>query len=222
MKNKLLFYLGELLIVIIGVSVAFWLSQIGAEKKEDQIRHKYFSELHGDIAYDLKNLEFYIRVNSEKIEEIMHVVSFYENVELNKDSIIMNIFEIGQYSFFNPRDFTYQSIIASGDFKLIDNPEIKKNLIRLYSEYRTIEKVQNNYLDALDNNFFPYLVENFDYLSGTPTVPDLHKSLMIKNHFLYAINDVSTHIHYYKKAQKIALNLDSLITTELELFELEK
>ena len=219
MKGKLLFYAGELLIVIIGVSIAFWLNQVGEERKEAAIRNTYFKELHDDISYDILFLEQCIKLNEAKIQETMNVVAFYEDAELNKDSIVSRIFDIGEYHFFKPRDFTYQSIITSGDFKLINDPHIKKELIRLHSHYRLIEEAQNNYLDALDNNFFPFLVERIDYLTGEPLVDNLHKSIMIKNHFLYTVNDVAGHIRYYNRAIKSAENLDSLITIQVENYE---
>lgn len=215
MKASIAKYIVELLIVIFGVSIAFWLNEMSSEKKERKVRDVYLKEIKDDIQSDIKSLDYSIDENTIKIERASKIVPYFSDPDAYQQEIIEGSFDIGNLSFFTPQDFTYQSMIASGDFKLINHIGIKRHLIVLHTLYDGIEELEKNYIQALDDNYFPFLVENFDYTTFQPANPNFHKSLRLRNFFMYSINDRSSHINAYKNARKIAIKLDSVILVEI-------
>ncbi len=209
-------YLIELFIVIFGVSIAFWLSQISQDRREEVVRKNYLEDIRLDLQNDIKLLDRVIIFNTKKQEETYEAVSLFPDADNNKDAILEQAQELGNYNFFNPKDFTYQSMIASGDFKLIADAEIKRDLIRLHSTYKGIDNIQINFIQALDDSYFPYVISNWDYTTLQPTDPDFHRSLIVKNFFMYTVNELGTHVAYYKYAKKSASKLDSLIQVKLQ------
>lgn len=213
-------YFTELLIVIIGVTVAFYISTLSEKEKEKEIRKNYFTELIEDIEADQKELEFVIKKNSEKQDHLVNSLKFYENPILFKDSIMEAAFLVGNYTFFEPDNITYQSIVASGDFKIIHNKEIKKGLVQLYSTYSNIQKIQDGFLNALDENYFPLLVKNVDYSTGELQNPSFVTNIQVKNYIMYTINDLGTHLQWYAIAKQRSESIKSAL--QMALKELDK
>ena len=124
------------------------------------------------------------------------------------------LFNVFGPSEFNPKDITYQTMITSGDFRLIQEQKIKSGIVRLYKLYDEIESMQTNFMKALDQNYFPFLVEKIDYINQESLDPDFHKYPKVKNFIAYTYNDVGRHIKYYEAAGKLATNIKALIDEE--------
>lgn len=214
-KSNLGKYFMELLIVVLGVSVAFWINTVAETNKEEKVKQTYYNELIADLGHDIKSLEFTIKENTQKQENLSNRIKLYDSPNENKDQIAQTAFMVGNYIFFESEDLTYQSILASGDLKLFKNREVKKGLVSLYSEYKHIEKLQNGFLDALDQNYFPYLVKNIDYSTGKPINSNFHKSTEVKNYIIYTINEIDIHLKRYEFALLKAKKVQSILKSEL-------
>lgn len=215
MKNKsFLRYIIELFIVIVGVTIAFWLNTRAETSKENQTLENYYAELQADLTSDQRSLQFNIEKNEEKRRRMGHALGFYSHEIPNRDSIFLYSTEIGSYHFFEPTDITYRTMINSGDLKLINDFDVKKKLTRLYDRYSQIENLQENHLQAMDQNFFPKFVYMVDYATGEVLIP-IEKEILVKNYFAFSANELGAHIAYYKSALKINQQLDSLIQQKL-------
>lgn len=213
MKHKsFLRYLIELVIVITGVTIAFWLNTRAEEMKEQKILSNYYLELQSDLQMDRKALERCVNDNQNKRSLMIKAMAMYLNGEPQRDSVFYYSRFVGNYYFFDPRDITYRSMISSGDLKLISDMELKRRLISLYDTYQLIEELEDNYLEALDENYFPKYVELVDYVEGEVIAP-IEEDMMIKNYFAYSANDLGSHISLYKLALRKNQLLDSLIAT---------
>ncbi|WP_421763964.1 DUF6090 family protein [Ekhidna sp.] len=213
-KKSVLRYLIELVIVIVGVTIAFWLNTRAESIKENQTLKNYYTELLSDLKQDSVLLANSIKLNERKVNLMVRAMGLYGQVPVNRDSIFIYSQQVGNYYFFEPNDITYQSMINSGDFKLISNLELKRQLVSLYHRYETIEEFQDNHLQALDDNYFPHYVQLVDYITYQPIKP-LEKDILIKNYFAYSANDVNGHVNFYRSALRKVIKLDSLISEEL-------
>lgn len=85
---------------------------------------------------------------------------------------------------------------------MIRSKEVKKELVRLQRQYEYIEWVQNNFIKALDENFFPMMLDKVDMLTGTINDPSYLYSTINRNYIGFAISDTRSHINEYKRASK--------------------
>lgn len=207
-------YIIELIIVIAGVTIAFWLNTRAESAKEHRTLTNYYTEIRADLSEDRKLLERIIRLNESKMKDMIAGIGQYRKGTLNRDSIFFYSQKIGAYNFFDPKDITYRSMINSGDFKLIENLVVKRKLIGLYNLYQGIEELEKNHLQALDQNFFPKYVYMVDYISGELLAP-IEKDILVKNYFAFTANELSVHSSHYMAALKRNKELDSLIANEL-------
>lgn len=156
--------LGEVLIVIIGISIAFSLNKCSENRKDQELQDTYLQNLKSDIVADRDNLK----------ENVLQLEKFQQNAReitphLNTDSkekmkILMKIFEVSNTVEFFPQDFTFQTLINSGDFKLIGDFELKAMIQKYYSfdipqilrDYQRQEIIHKEYLGK-------YYIYNADF-----------------------------------------------------------
>ena len=131
------------------------------------------------------------------------------------DTVLVHILEIGNYDFFNPDNFTLTSLLQSGDFKLIESDQTKRELLRLLKLYAVIDNMQNNFLQALDDNYFPILLSKVDMIELKAIDPTYFYSVEIKNYCAYTLGETSRHIQNYKYAQGQVAKVMALIEKDL-------
>jgi hypothetical protein len=207
-------YLIELLIVVIGISIAFWLNNMGVESKNKKEKIAYLIDIRSDLRTDSLRLYRNVKNNEAKSIKLSHALQLIKNTA-PVDSVLINIIEIGNYDFFSPDNFTLTSLIQSGDLKLIDSEEIKKELLRLLKIYESINIMQQNFLQALDDNYFPMLLTNLDMVEFKATDPNFFYSVEIKNYCAFTLDETSQHIRTYKYAQNQVEKLSKAIDLEL-------
>ncbi|MFY0686684.1 MAG: hypothetical protein JXQ90_05945 [Cyclobacteriaceae bacterium] len=212
------YHLIELVIVIIGISIAFWLNNLAGAEKEKQLEKQYLSDIRSELIKDTTQLAYNIRFNEIKVQDLKITLGIMLNDESYRytDSLSRLVPRIGNYDFFSSESFTLTSILQSGDIKIIRSVEIKKELQRLLRIYGLIDQSQKNLLKALDENYFPLLLSEVDMLTQKPVREDFYYSLPIRNYCVYTINDTNNHINEYKLGVRQIQKLLSLIDEELD------
>jgi hypothetical protein len=207
-------YLIELLIVIIGISIAFWLNNMAQNRKDQKEKTTYLTDIRNDLKTDSLRLSRNIKNNEAKIKKLQNGLALIEQ-KAPVDQVLSDVIEIGNYDFFNPDNFTLTSLLQSGDFKLIDSEEIKKELLRLLKIYESIDLMQNNFLQALDQNYFPMLLSKVDMIKFQAIDPAFFYEIEIKNYCAYTLNETDQHIRTYKYALGQVDKVTKLIDSEL-------
>lgn len=194
----------EFVIVILGITIAFWLSNLGEQKKERRLEAVYLADIRTDLSEDQKALSYSLRENKVKLDKLLDGVSYYQSngPKIRLDSLAGYSQLIGNYFHFTPNDYTYISLQQSGDFKIIEDNSLKKALVGLYQHYKLIEAEQKNLLEALDQNYFPTLMSKYDMLSGELEDQDYFESAAFKNTLVFTLNETRTLIRLYEIALK--------------------
>jgi hypothetical protein len=139
MKINWRYTLGELLIVTTGILIAFALNNWAAQRNDKKLEHQYLSSLRADLQADLqvlKNNQQLVQSNHEKARSIIR--HFFAELP-GRDSIPMKVFsELKGMPSFIPHDATFQTLKNTGDFKLIQDFELKNSLVEHYSRYNEI------------------------------------------------------------------------------------
>ena len=202
-------YLLELIIVISGVTVAFWLSNISESKKENKLERIVLNDLRADLLKDSASLVRCINFNKTKVETLKSYINLI-NSDSDKsqiDSAMQIIGVIGNYDFFFSKSFTLSSLLQSGDIKLIRSRSIKKDLLELRQTYDQVEWLQNNFLQALDQNFFPTMYDKIDMINNKALDPEFIYSVQILNFALFAANDTNQAVANYEYTLRLVNNL---------------
>ena len=204
MKSNWKEYLIELIIVIIGITVAFSLNNMAEESKENKLEAKFINDIKADLIRDSTNLHVSYEFSKSKkvaVEGIIQLLVQDEEMQY-QDSLFQSIQIIGNYNFFFSESFTISSLLQSGDFKLLQSDELKKELLRLMWFYEIIERDQDNFTKALDENYYPKVLSEIDLLTGNVENPSFFYGTQYKNWIVYVYNDTGNLSFQYGRSKR--------------------
>lgn len=161
MKNvKWRYALGEILIVILGISIAFSMNKYAEEKRDKKLKNQYVESLIGDLEADKEQLVQITSSMRQKLETISPLLSKLNSDLPEKQKLIKNIMSGAIIYQFIPSKATYNTLVNSGDLKLIENIELKKEIDDHYSKQYELLKNAN---DRVENINKKYLADYFIY-----------------------------------------------------------
>ncbi|MCK8523151.1 DUF6090 family protein [Aquimarina sp. D1M17] len=166
--------LGETLIVIIGITIAFSLNKCSESQKDQKRRSAYLQNLKNDIQTDQKTLNDNLETLTEFQNNAREITQHLNTVSEKKMSVISKIFKISSLVEFVPQDVTYTTLINSGDLTLFEDLSVKSAIQKYYSAdlhtilkaYERQEIIHKEYLgsyyiyhadfDKMRTNEFPF------------------------------------------------------------------
>lgn len=175
-------HLIELVVVIIGVTIAFSLNNWNESRKTRSLETKYLQSMRTELETDIELMSslldtsrYYLRMNN-KLLGIMYRRD-YEN-----DSSFWYVMSLYSYSEFIPTDNTFESLKASGSFEIIRDFELKKDITTLYNQYyERIALIDGFHREHSMNRISPYVNENVRF-SGRPQL--INTEFMRENYFV--------------------------------------
>jgi hypothetical protein len=206
----------EILMIVVGINIALWFEGWFDDLKDAETEQQYLAGLRDDLASDLKLLDSVIESNSAKLQQLGEIVPGLPNLgDASPEVQAQAIFTPSSYFFFEPSDFTYRSMQESGDFRLLSNSDTKKNLLRLARWYRDIDTLQNNFLQAMDDEYIPLMMASFDLAEARVSDPALLENQVFKNFFAYTYQDIDARVRVYSQARDDAQALLESIESQI-------
>ena len=161
--------IGEILIVIIGITIAFSMNKCADNSKNAAQKQQYLTNIKNDIEVDKLALEENLKTIQNKIDMATEVIPKLNSGAPDIMSVTGKIFNLVALTNFTPNDHTYQTLINSGDFKLIDDFELQTAIEKHYSTYQIIQKdylrlenIQKQYI----GDYFIYYTDFDDFTKG--------------------------------------------------------
>jgi len=152
-KKYLLYALGEIILVVIGITLAVAINNWNVAQSEEKQQTIYLENLVADIEKEIEQLRLNQIDVSKKLADIKMIKPFLGNDKTRRDSIVGKFFNLARIINFYPENTTYQTLINSGDMRLISDFELRKSLETHYSNhsktlqaYERIEKIHEKYL----------------------------------------------------------------------------
>ncbi|MCE7990563.1 MAG: hypothetical protein HEP71_01230 [Roseivirga sp.] len=172
MKNKfsLKTVVLEVFIVIVGISIAFWLNNWGEEKKERRLEVEFLKTLRSDLAIDSAAFVYQIQQNERNIKHLRAFVKILRNEDYINDSVSWYVGAFLNRNNWIINSNTYEILKSGGKLDIISDFELRSDIsvfyrIRAFQADRILDVIQNFADDQMD----PYLTKNTDYfISRSP------------------------------------------------------
>ncbi len=158
--------------VILGVSLAFYISDSSARKKEKKELDQIIQSLIDELDTDINVYETYqIQSNKEHAKKIQEVINLIQSNR--QDSLYEKFSYINSFNNYAPRNVTFNSITSSGKVDLIGDYELRRK-ITYYHEVWVAEAnfKGENQVNFYNNNLLPWVLENTDFLDPDLSVLD--------------------------------------------------
>ncbi|WP_436517018.1 DUF6090 family protein [Ekhidna sp. To15] len=180
-KVNWLDHIANLLVVILGISIAFYLESYKEEESNRAQERKYLESLIKDLDTDIEYLDTLGAFNERISEALVTLSEASLGRPYGNDTALMNYTLTIQYNPpFSPQRTTYESLKASGKMDLIGSFEIRNQVVELYEQYyRGTNEYDASLNEHIRDFVKPFYMENVRFTSSQSIGPDF----LSKNEF---------------------------------------
>lgn len=181
-REKISDFFYEIVIIIIGVLLAFYFTKLGDSQKQDQTEKEIIKQIYFELKENLVDLEQDFEVLKVAYSSNLSVLSFLESDKKISDSLIMDFYWMTQDEYIFPNTSGYENLKSFG-LNLIKNDSLRDLITLIYNNDFPRITVGNNFNPNINQFLLPYYSENFA----------LNKNSELK--YVFKLND-STSITY--------------------------
>ena len=166
-KNKYVIkYSFEFVVIVLGISVSFWLNELSIENQNEGERIKVLNSLKMEIN-EIKDYTYEREKTWVTDLRLLNELLLPRNGVIDTDSILKITTAKSRietflviYRVFDPPMNRYYSIINSGDLKFVKSDKIKEILSRLHNTSFSYVETTVEYEKQLKQSFLPFISQN--------------------------------------------------------------
>jgi prefoldin subunit 5 len=220
-SRYLLYALGEILLVVIGILIALQVNQWTEEEKNLDTEIRILSSLKEDLNTDLANLNYKITVdsfvsaNNKDLMVNLRAGNIAEATKVRKNGTLVynQLGGINRVYFFNPQRFAYESLKLAG-IDIIQNEALRQSIVNLYDyQYKRTEdylQVQFDMLVDSNPNLWNHLETRGGLFTKYPTDTIAFKAdgkfLNFVSHFAFEYDEAISFYERNREALQLLLN----------------
>lgn len=171
----------DLLIVIIGITIAFklntWNESITTNLEAKDYIESFYEENITNETNLSSALEF-SESNRKDIDTLKQILLSKKYDDKRIKTLTASMMGLANY---NPSITTMENITASGEFKLIKDIELRKQIINTYNSYHVTLKLEALLSDYLNKNVTPFIFENIRFSDFSSIHSDFIKEPLFEN-----------------------------------------
>ena len=131
-------YLAELVVVFVGVALAFAVDNYREARNDRTAGEQYLSAFRQDLTADLKMLQEQQHNRQAQLANARALLEFYEGKPSDPDSFFKAYWPVLWELKTAPNRNTMDEVLSSGSLRLISDAKIRANLLSLYATYSEI------------------------------------------------------------------------------------
>lgn len=167
LKNYLFYAIGEILLVMIGISLAFQVNNWNDNriKKNTEINH--YKNIKNQILDDKELIKSQMEFNNYFMEQFKYANTIIETNDKSKmDTLGLIIRNLTQYSDFDRQGNIHETMVNSGEIKLLQNHNIVNGIRELEERYIYINRMESIHYDAMMKHTVTVLNTVIKYSTG--------------------------------------------------------
>lgn len=178
-SQYLIYAIGEIVLVVIGILIALQINNTSENKKKRQIELSYLERLVIDLKDNEKLWTDFHELKEQQLKaaNIFLKFSFNKNKDSVLDIIMPHFNSVFSWVDLNINQVTFDEMVSSGNLDLISNDSIKIKLLELNKHYRSILDIQNKEKESHDRLLFPPINEKFNMRYFMALNPDKQKEI---------------------------------------------
>ena len=196
-SKYLLYAIGEIILVVIGILIALQINNANEARKERAREINYLKNLKIDLQSELKNNEEFAILRFAKAKSASELLKGNPPTTIQDVQKYTDRYElVFIWNVFVPNNNTFKELISSGNLSLIKNEAIKNGLLELDKRYTSIATGENHMRREHEAYLYDPHVENitalgfFDLSEPAYGFPKrLTVSYIPQSHFQQMIDD---------------------------------
>jgi len=215
-SKYLIYAIGEIVLVVLGILIALQINNWNANNVKKQEEKRSYINIRQQIVDDKIDLQ-----KEKKINNYFSLAYQYANKIIlaqdrsKTDSLVLITMGLSQYSDFNRNSNIYETLVNSGDLKLLKNADITSSIQQLETTYIYVNKLENMHWEIIINELSPLLRGVINYATFKAVKPEKLYEVELQNFFVESIYLTKAKDSIYTKALREIDTIISLIDTEV-------
>lgn len=216
-KSYLVYAFGEILLVMIGISLAFQLDNWNENRLEENTAINYYENIREQIADDKTLIQEQIGFNNHYMAEFKYANAILNANDRSKmDTLGRIVRNLTQYSDFDKKGNIYETLVNSGEIKLLRNHSIVNSIRELEEKYTYINRMENIHYDAMMNHVIIATNPILKFSDASVQKPDQLYSYQFQNLVLSLIQIMTEKDKVYHEALHEINKITDKIDAELK------
>jgi hypothetical protein len=137
--------LGEIVLVVLGILIALQINNANEERLERQRESQYLENLRVDLELNIRELEQFLEVRRSRIASAERIIEYFEGRPLEDlaDFAYHNI-HVHLWQKYYQNNNTFQELVNSGNFGIIESDAIKNQLLDLELLYKKMKSSEDH------------------------------------------------------------------------------
>jgi len=217
LKRYLLYAIGEILLVMIGISLAFQLNNWNDNRVKDNTEVAYYKNIKDQIEDDKGLMVEQKAYNNHYLAQFKYANEILEANDRSKiDTLGLIVRKLTQYSDFDRKGNIYETLVNSGEIKLLKNLTIVNNIRGLEEKYNYVNRMENIHYDAMIKYVVMTITPILKFSDSSVQKPDQLYTYEFQNLVLSLIQVMTEKNQVYNEAMAEIENIVKLIDEELD------
>lgn len=218
-KKYLWYAIGEILLVMIGISLAFQLDNWNENRLKENTEVSYYVNIKEQIADDKELIESQLDFNNRFKLEFAYANAIIESNDRTKtDTLGLIIRNLTQYSDFDRKGNIYETLVNSGEIKLLRNQSIVNNIRVIEEKYNYMNRMENIHYDAIMTHAIQAINPVIKFSNGKIQKQEEIYNYEFQNLILSILQVMTEKDKVYQEALREIEFTTILINDELEVF----
>lgn len=217
LKRYLLYALGEILLVMIGISLAFQVNNWNDNRTKKASELRYYENIKEQIKDDKGLILEQMELNNGFGVQFNYANKILESNDRSKmDTLGLIARNLTQYTDFDRQGNIYETMVNSGEVKLLRNHQIINGLRLLEEKYLYINRMENIHYDAMMKYVVPSITPVLRFSNGTIVDPDKVYDFKFQNLVVSLLQIMNEKDKVYNEALSEIEMITTLIDEELK------
>ena len=215
-SKYLMYAIGEIILVVIGILIALQINNWNTARIKKQEELKSYQNIKRQIVDDMNELSGVMDFNnyfSAQYEYANQIIS--ANDRSNIDTLALITMGLSQYSDFHRSGNIYETLVGSGDIKLLKNSEILSKHQKLEMTYNQVNKIEDIHWEIIMKELSPELRGVINYSNLQVVKPEKLYSVELQNILIECIYLTKGKDAIYNRALDEINSIIELIDEEL-------
>ena len=216
LKRYLIYAVGEILLVMIGISLAFQVNNWDDNRIKKKAEIRFYENIKVQIIDDKELIEGQKRYNNYFMSQFKYANEIIEADDRSKlDTLGLIVRNLTNYSDFDKEGNIYETMVNSGQIKLLQNHEIVNGIRELEELYHYMNRMENIHYDGMMNHVIPAINHVLKFSTGEIKKPDEVFTYKFQNNVIILMPIMRATNEVYNKALNEIERVTKLIDEEL-------
>ena len=165
-SNYLKYAIGEIVLVVVGILIALQINNWNHDRQDKISELNFYSNFKEQLAEDIYEIKGNIIYNNNYMEQFEYAVQIIESNDRDRlDSLSQISISLTKYSDLGRQSNIYETLVNSGQIKLLNNTDIIEEIRKLEELYIYINKMEEIHREVILKEVATSLRDNFKLLT---------------------------------------------------------